>query len=236
MAVAEPQPGEADRVTAAVEKYLEAIYHLENEGTPIIGARLAERLSVSPPTVTAMLKRLQTLGLVTTDERKEVALTESGQAMALSIARRHYISERFLVDLLGMEWHRAHAEAHRLEHALSPEVERRLSALLGHPTTCPHGSPIPGSGLPRAPRGTPLANQVEGAQVVIERITEQGEDDERLLEYFWQHGLRPGARLRVTEVAPYRGTLSVAVDGREAVMGFETANQVLVLPETAGTE
>ncbi|MCC6627444.1 MAG: metal-dependent transcriptional regulator [Chloroflexi bacterium] len=234
MAVAEPFQAESGQVTAAVEKYLEVIYHLGNEGTPAIGARLAERLGVAPPTVTAMLKRLQRLGLVTVDDRKEAVLTETGQVMALSIARRHYISERFLVDLLGMEWHRAHAEAHRLEYALSPEVERRLSALLGNPTTCPHGSPIPGSGLPREPRGTPLAVQTQGAQVIIERITEQGEDDERLLEYFWNHGLRPGARLHVVDVAPYRGTLSVAVGGQEAVMSFETAAQVLVLPVDDG--
>jgi DtxR family Mn-dependent transcriptional regulator len=221
------------QLTATVEKYLEAIFHLGNEGKPVIGARLAERLAVSPPTVTGMLKRMTTQGLLTLNERKEAVLTPQGEAMALSVARRHYISERFLVDLLGMEWHRAHAEAHRLEHALSPEVERRLSALLGNPKTCPHGSPIPGGGLPREPRGTPLDRISQGARVVVERITEQGEDDERLLEFFWTHGVKPDARLTVVEVAPYRGTITVAIDDREAVMGFETASQVLVLPADA---
>lgn len=225
-----PRADETVQLTAAVEKYLEAIYHLANEGKPVIGARLAERLAVAPPTVTGMLQRMKKLGLLTLNERKEAVLTPHGEAMALSIARRHYISERFLVDLLGMEWHRAHIEAHRLEHALSPEVERRLSAVLGNPKTCPHGSPIPGSGLPRAPRGIPLDRAAQGAPVIVERITEQGEDDERLLEFFWRHGIKPEARLTVTEVAPYRGTITVSLDGREVVMGFETAAQVLVLP------
>jgi DtxR family Mn-dependent transcriptional regulator len=224
------QPDDAEPLTPAVEKYLETIYHLGNEGKPIIGARLAERLAVSAPTVTGMLKRMHEHGLLDLTERKEVALTPRGEEMALSIARRHYISERFLVDVLGLPWHRAHAEAHRLEHALSPEVERRLSALLGNPATCPHGSPIPGGGLPREPRGTPLDRVAEGSQVIVERITEQGEDDERLLEFFWTHGIKPDARLTVTEVAPYRGTITVSVDGHEAVMGLETAAQVLVLP------
>jgi DtxR family Mn-dependent transcriptional regulator len=169
-------------------------------------------------------------GLLTLNERKEVVLTPRGEEMALSIARRHYISERFLVDLLGMEWHRAHAEAHLLEHALSPEVERRLSALLGNPATCPHGSPIPGGGLPREPRGKPLDQAAEGARVVIERITEQGEDDMRLLEFFWTHGLKPGVALTVKEHALYRGTVTVEAADREATMGFETAAQILVLP------
>jgi DtxR family Mn-dependent transcriptional regulator len=233
MALIELQRENGEQLTATVEKYLEAIYHLTNEGRPVIGARLAERLAVSAPTVTGMVKRLQKQGLVTVSHRKEVMLTERGQEVALSIARRHYISERFLVDLLGMEWHRAHAEAHRLEHALSPEVERRLSALLGNPTTCPHGSPIPGSGLPREPKGEPLDRQEQGTRVVVERITEQGEDDERLLEFFWTQGLRPGAVLDIAEVARYRGTITVMIGGRPAVMGFETAAHVLVLPAPA---
>lgn len=216
-------------LTPTIEKYLEAIYHLMNEDKPVIGARLAERLSVSAPTVTNTLKRMEQLDLLKLNERREVVLSEYGQAMALSIARRHYISERFLVDLLGMPWHRAHTEAHRLEHALSPEVERRLSALLGNPSTCPHGSPIPGGGQAREPRGRPLNQVAKGATVTIERITEQGEDDERLLEFFWTHRLMPGTDLLVRERAPYLGTMTVAIGAREVVMGLETAAQVLVL-------
>lgn len=224
-------PPDADeRLTPAVEEYLETIYHLGNEGTPVIGARLAERLAVASPTVTTMLQRLQQQGLLTLSEHKAVVLTEQGHRLALSIARRHYIAERFLVDLLGLPWHLADQEAHRLEHALSPEVERRLSELLGHPTTCPHGSPIPGSGLPTAPKGVPLSRAPTGVPLVVERITERGEEDVRLLEFYWRHGLVPGAALTVVEAAAYSGTLTVRAGERDTVMGFEAASHVLVLP------
>src|SRR5215467_16121442 len=131
--------------TPRVEEYLETIYNMAMEGEVVIGARLAEKFRVAPPSVTEMLKRLVRDGYVEMDERRQVMLTSQGQELAEAVLRRHRLTERFLVDMLGMEWHRVHEEACRLEHFISGAVEQRVVAALNNPTTCPHGNPIPGS-------------------------------------------------------------------------------------------
>src|SRR5712671_1824386 len=115
------------------------------ENELVIGARLAERFRVSPPTVTEMLKRLVRDGYVEMDNKRQVTLTEAGNQAAEAVLRRHRLTERFLVDMLGMQWHQVHEEACRLEHFISGAVEARVIASLNNPTTCPHGNPIPGS-------------------------------------------------------------------------------------------
>ena len=111
----------------------------------MIGVRLAERIGVSAPTMTETLKRMVGQGYVVVDNRKEISLTENGREVAESVVRRHRLSERWLTDVLGLDWAKAHQEACKLEHAISAEVEERLARMLEHPSTCPHGNPIPGS-------------------------------------------------------------------------------------------
>src|SRR5438094_977374 len=120
----------------AIEEYLQAVYTLADEGTSVIGARLAAFMGVSAAAVSEMVHRLERDGLVSLDGRKEVHLTESGQRLADSIIRRHRLAERMLVDLLGYEWWKTHEEAERIEHAMSPEMEERLVRVLGDPQTC----------------------------------------------------------------------------------------------------
>src|SRR6516164_243427 len=132
-------------LSATVEEYLESIYNMSAEDEVVIGARLAEKFHVSAPTVTEMLKRLVRDGYVEMDSRRQVTLTEAGNQAAEAVLRRHRRTERFLVDMLGMQWHQVHEEACRLEHFISGAVENRVIASLNNPTTCPHGNPIPGS-------------------------------------------------------------------------------------------
>src|SRR5260370_24315039 len=113
------------------------------ENEVVIGARLAEKFRVSPPTVTEMLKRLVRDGYVEMDNKRQVTLTEAGNQAAEAVLRRHRLTERFLADMLGMQWHQVHEEAGRLEHFISGAVEELVIASLNNPTTCPHGNPIP---------------------------------------------------------------------------------------------
>ena len=134
-----------ETLSATVEEYLETIYNLSAENEVVIGARLAEKFHVSAPTVTEMLKRLVRDGYVEMDDKRQVTLTEAGNQAAEAVLRRHRLTERFLVDMLGMQWHQVHEEACRLEHFISGAVEARVITSLNNPTTCPHGNPIPGS-------------------------------------------------------------------------------------------
>ncbi len=197
----------------------------------MIGARLAERLRVSAPTASATLQRMQRDELVVADNNKDIHLTDKGREAAESIKRRHYLTERLLVDILGLDWAAAHKEAHRIEHAISPLVEERINALLGNPTTCPHGNPFPG--LPRPPTVL-LASLSEGDQRKIDGVQEEAEEDAELMLFLQQNGMIPGATLRVVEVASYNATLTIEIDGKSVVVGMPAAEFVRVLdPEGA---
>src|SRR6184192_4382571 len=164
--------------TASVQDYLAAIYDLHSSGKPVIGARLAKHMAISAPAVTEAIQRLSRAGYVRVGRGKELTLTPRGREIAEVMARRHRLLERWLTDTLGLNWTDAHEEAHRLEHALSPRVEDRLAELLGMPSTCPHGNPIPGMARPLARvEPFPLAQAREGAVVVVERITEEARSD-----------------------------------------------------------
>lgn len=214
--------------TASVQDYLAAIYDLGGSGQPVIGARLAKHLRVSPPAVTEAVQRMARAGYVRLGPGKAIALTRKGRALAEVMARRHRLLERWLTDILGLDWTEAHEEAHRLEHALSPRVEERLATILGMPSTCPHGNPIPGMAARPALRPFPLDRAREGATVVVERITEEAEADRRLLEHLWKHRVRPGTRLRIEEVAPWAGTITTTGDGGTIVLGLAAAAKIWV--------
>jgi len=196
------------RTSPAVEDYLAAIYDLTSSARPVIGARLAKHMKLSPPAVTEALSRMARAAYVRMGPHKEVTLTKKGKAMAEVMARRHRLLERWLTDILGLDWAEAHEEAHRLEHALSPKVEDRLAAILGMPSTCPHGNPIPGMAGPSSAHPFPLDQAQAGTTVVVERITEEAEADRKLMEHLWQNGVRPGTDRSLGRHRPRR----VAVD------------------------
>jgi DtxR family Mn-dependent transcriptional regulator len=191
-----------ESLSATVEEYLETIYNMSAENEIVIGARLAEKFHVSAPTVTEMLKRLVRGGYVEMDNKRQVTLTEAGNQAAEAVLRRHRLTERFLVDMLGMQWHQVHEEACRLEHFISGAVEERVIASLHNPTTCPHGNPIPGT-VPNARTylkdqgAVRLSNIAVGEQATILCISEVVEDEESLILYLHEKGLTPGTHLSV---------------------------------------
>jgi DtxR family Mn-dependent transcriptional regulator len=219
---------DAPKVTHAVEDYLKAIYQLSEESRPVIAARIADETGVSPSTIFATLRRLAKEGYVTINRRKEIHLTGEGKKVAENIVRRHFLTERFLTDLLGLDWVKAHQEAHRLEHAISQEVEERLAKLLNHPTTCPHGNPIPGASSSPAQKTISLNEAVDGQSVELDYITEGGERDVRLLGYLQEHGLRPGAKVHVFDVAPSLGMMTLKVGEDQFSLGIEAAKKIRV--------
>ncbi len=218
----------AGATTASVQDYLAAIYDLAGSGRPVIGARLAKHMGISAPAVTEQIQRLTRGGYVKVGRGKALALTPKGREIAEVMARRHRLLERWLTDNLGLDWTDAHEEAHRLEHAISPRVEERLAEMLGMPSTCPHGNPIPGMAAPHRVEPFPLAQAREGATVIVERITEEAEADKRLLEHLWRNDVRPGRHLRIVDVAPWAGTITAASDDRTITLGLPAAAKIWV--------
>src|SRR5215472_4220878 len=161
--------GDEPQRSTILEDYVLAIYRTQAAGEHVLGARLAEQLGVSPPTVTEMLGRLRREGLVAAG--RPVRLTEAGLGLARTLVSRHRLAERFLVDVLGLGWEEVHEEAHRLEHAMSARVTERLAEFLGHPTTCPHGHPIMEAGATEPDLALrPLTSVAVGGAGVVRRI------------------------------------------------------------------
>ncbi len=220
--------------TPTVEAYLEIIYMMAAEEQPVIGARLAESLHVSRPTVTTTLKRMVREGLVKFDNRKEIQMTAKGLSIAERLQHRHRIVERWLTDVLGLEWAKSDAEAHRLEHAMSDEVAELLNKHLGYPTTCPHGNPIPGNTrglLAKDAKVFQLSAAKGNDRVVVVRISEYAENVAEVLDHLGERGVMPGARITVTEVAPLKGPLTLQVGARTTSLSREIANFVWVKRE-----
>ena len=211
-----------------VEEYLQAIEALSEEGSPVIQARLAERLGKSAPSVSEMLDRLEDEGYLRRSGR-QITLTDEGRSVARSVIRKHRLAERLLVDVIGLPWHLVHAEAGRWEHVMSDEVEARLVDLLGDPGTCPHGNPIPGSANERAAHGAQvqLADVDPGSTVLFERLTEDVERDGASLRYLGEAGFIPGTSATVTTRGP-DGTLVLDLGGQALALGRDLAQKLYV--------
>ncbi|HSZ36473.1 MAG TPA: metal-dependent transcriptional regulator [Acidimicrobiales bacterium] len=195
-----------------VEEYLETILALDEEGVPVIQARIAERLGRSAPSVSEMLDRLREDGYVTREGRR-LSLTDSGRALAEKVVRKHRLAERLLVDVIGLEWHKVHREAGRWEHVISDDVEARLVELLGDPATCPHGNPIPGSHSAAPSVATrPLAEVGVGERVRLLRISEEVELNLGSLTLLDDGGFIPGA-VGLVGGRDTDGTVEVTVEG-----------------------
>ena len=229
-----------ESLSATVEEYLETIYNMNAENEAVIGARLAEKFDVSAPTVTEMLKRLVRGGYIEMDNKRQVTLTEAGNQAAEAVLRRHRLTERFLVDMLGMQWHQVHEEACRLEHFISGAVESRVIESLNNPTTCPHGNPIPGS-VPSARTylkdqgAVRLSTLTDGAKATILLISEVVEDEEALILYLHEKGLTPGTPLTVLsqDVENNSGLedeedFPLQVEGREVCISKAVASKIWV--------
>jgi DtxR family transcriptional regulator, Mn-dependent transcriptional regulator len=218
------------KIAQTIEDYLVAIYVLEREGLTVISARVAEHVGVSPVTMHEMVRRLIQSGYVTIDRKKLLRLTREGRQVAEDVYRRHTLAERLMTDVLGLDWAQAHREAHRFEHVITPLIEERLMELLNNPQTCPHGNPFPGVRVPLVEESVPLSTIPEGSLVEMARISEEAERDSQLLGYLDTHGVKPGIRLMVTQVAPWIGTIMLRREDDEFPIGLQVATKIYVRP------
>jgi DtxR family Mn-dependent transcriptional regulator len=213
-------------LTAAIQDYVREIWKLESEGGRATTSAIAERLDVSAPSVTAMLKKLSSLGLVEHRRYHGATLTAKGERVALEVIRHHRLLEQYLVKTLGLPLDAVHAEADRLEHALSEELEAEIDRSLGFPTHDPHGDPIPGPDLKLdRVQLTPLSTLEAGSKATVERIPD---GDVELLRYLSKLKLTPGSRLEVRESAPFDGPLTVRVGGNDHAISRELAARIAV--------
>jgi DtxR family Mn-dependent transcriptional regulator len=225
MLLGEPRP----EISVSTENYLQAIYKLEEREQRVSITRLAEAMDVSTATSLGTVKRLTRQELVAINSNKEIAMTDRGLSIAKSVVRRHRLAERLLTEVLGVEWYRAHEEAHRFEHAISGYVETKIASLLKNPTTCPWGHPIPDSGF-ISPQLTSLSQSSSGETLTINRVPEE---DINLLEFFDKNGIRPGTLIQTKELAHFKGTITLTIkpmtpDEQELTIGVDVATQILV--------
>lgn len=220
---------DGDSQTSTVEDYLQTIYSLETEGEKVISARLARWRRVTPPTAHATIRRMQKIGLVDIDEHdKSIHLTAHGREVAERVARRHRLCERFLNEVLGLGWAVAHEQAHTFEHGVTPLIEERIFEILGRPTTCPHGSPIPGTGAKLDPAWVPLDTLEEGEKGVIKFISEELEEDNELLGYLDRHELKPGCEVTIAEKVKSTGVLVIDTGAERVSLSLSVASRMRV--------
>jgi len=209
----------------AFEEYCECIFELAEDDVDVIQARIAERLQVSRPAVSEMIRRLEAEGLVSI--AGGIELTVDGMVLAQRVVRRHRLAERFLTDMLGLSWAEAHHEAGKWEHIMSDAVESAMDRVLGSPDTCPHGNPIPGSTY-AAPASTPLASLTVGQQFVVNRIPEELEFAPGMLDFLEAASIQPGRAGVLTASSP-DGTVTVEIDGRHVGVGAFASARILVM-------
>ncbi len=213
-------------ITREREDYLKAIYHLQQEESPVRTTSIARALGVEPASVTGVIKRLAELNYLEHQPYHGVTLTRTGEKVALEMIRHHRLIELYLITALGYSWDEVHDEAERLEHAVSPLFIARVDALLGYPEIDPHGSPIPTQDGSVAPgKGTRLSELREGQQGQITRVNDA---DPGLLRYLASMSIRPGIAVTVISVAPYGGPIRLRVEEVEHLLGTQAAEQIFV--------
>ena len=209
----------------AFEEYCEAIYELKEDDVDVIQARIADRLMVSRPAVSEMIKRMEHEGLVTIDHNA-IALSTDGLRLAERVVRRHRLAERLLTDILGLSWADAHKEAGKWEHVISLPVEQAIVRVLGDPTTCPHGNPIPGADY-IAPVSVPLSDVTVGNGFTVSRIPEELEFTPGLLDFLEESAITPGRIGTITAASP-DGTVTVEIEGHSVGVGAFASDRILV--------
>ena len=216
----------ARETSVSQEDYLKAIYNMQVELQDPISARLSEALGVTPPAVTTALKRMARRGHVRLDHKTgRIRLTPKGRAIAQSLALRHRLIEKLLTDVLGMDWKLVHAEAEKLEHAISRELERRLLDYFGRDGSCPHGNPLIGGAAKLRRQGAkPLAQARPGEKLRVIRVAER---DAAFLEFIDRLGLRPGTEINIVEKT-FDETVTLAVGRRRHHLGKSSTDRIWV--------
>jgi DtxR family Mn-dependent transcriptional regulator len=217
-----------DQFGESVEMYLKTIAKLADGNKPVPVTNVAEHLKISTVSASEMIRRLQDLDLLDHMPYKGVRLTAEGRRQANVVIRRHRLWERFLTDKLGIPWEQVHEFACRLEHATETEITEALADYLGQPAICPHGNPIPSpDGEMPLGKGVPLTDLKVGECGVIARIHPEGES-KSVCSYLAKRRIKPGVGVKVEEIAPLNGPISVSVNGESHVLGRTIAIHVLV--------
>ncbi len=186
-----------------MEDYLKVIYQLQRDREDRIRtSEIADQLEVTSPTVTSMVEKLEDRGLLDREKYRGVTLTAEGETVALEVVRHHRLLEAYLTEHLDYDWSEVHEEADRLEHHISENFEERVAAVLDDPEVDPHGSPIPSADLeaPERPAGTSMLEFEAGDVVVVEEVADR---DPEVLSYLSDHGIEPGVKLEIDEIAPF---------------------------------
>lgn len=219
-------------ITPPIEDYLKAIHEVTRDAgvDRATTSVIAERMGVSAASATNMMQKLAEMKLVEYVPYKGVSLTDAGEKIALEVIRHHRLIELYLAEALGYSWDAVHDEAERLEHVISEEFEDRIDAMLGHPTTDPHGDPIPpkSGGLP-AEAHRPLADVDVGQTVVVQRVSDRDRDDLRRLA---ELRIVPGTEITVVDRG--EGPITIEREGRQVRIAEQLAARVFVEPGGAG--
>jgi DtxR family Mn-dependent transcriptional regulator len=216
-----------ESVSASIQDYTKAVYALESRaGEPVSTNDLADRLGVTPGSVSAMVRKLSEVGLVEHEPYRGVRLTKQGREVALEVLRHHRLLELFLAEELGMSWDRVHAEAEVLEHVISEDLERLIAARLGDPTVDPHGDPIPSAAFEIEERPTRSLDELQtGARGRFVRVSDSNPE---MLRYLHNEGVALGDELEVTGRQPFGGPVFVRVGRRELALGGELAKAMRI--------
>ena len=227
MSQIDPDPS-ISRPTHTVENYLMTMFVMERDQGEIVAARLAEELDVAPATVAMTLKRMERDNWISgKGRRKDIHLTDTGREAAHSVVRRHMLTEWLLLKILKLPIHQIHAEAHNIEHAISPQLEERLVDILNDPQVCPHGNPFPGCEEVTS-TWIPLTEFDSGQQVIIRRIHELAENNQELLGFLINNKVLPGEQAEVVEVLPFNQTIKINIAGNPCTLGFSAARYIFV--------
>jgi DtxR family Mn-dependent transcriptional regulator len=219
------KPKVAD-LSDAMQDYLREIYKLQTEHEHVKTSTLAERMGVAAPSATAMMKKLAALGLVEHQLYYGARLTRAGERIALELLRHHRLLELYLSQTLALDLDAVHAEADRLEHALSETLEDRIDKALGSPTQDPHGDPIPDPSLKIVHlKSKPLTELEPGEEATVQRVPD---GDSELLRYLTKLGIVPGKRVQLIQSEPFAGPLTLRTNGRNTAISRELADQIRV--------
>ena len=210
-----------------IEEYLLLLYDLDRAGEKAKAVTLATRLDTSPPTVHATIIRMQRDGLIKVKKSKELLLTKEGQEVAENIAYRHNLSEYFLCNTLGIPWYEVHQHAHLLEHAMTPLVVEKLAEFLNNPKFCPHGTPMPGSTLPK--NTISLMKTEPGMMVEIAMIGEVLEDSVDLMKILHEHGIMPGNQHKVVDKTEVMRSILLESKDGPSTLPFHVAENIFVV-------
>ena len=213
-------------ITHAMEDYLKAVYLLQEGQEKVPTSAIAQQMEVSAASVTGMIRKLAAMGLLNYTSYRGVELTEGGEKIAQEIIRHHRLLELYLVEIMGFTWDKVHDEADKLEHVISEEFEERMSEVLGHPTTDPHGHAIPAKdgGIEEIVCET-LIEVDAGDAATVQHVNDNNPE---MLRYLDQLGILPGTVIQVVAKEPFNGPLRLRIDQTEHFVGREVAGNVFV--------